>query len=379
MIIKNTDVYTENKGFLPGSIYIEGNRFAASREEVGDGIVIDGSGCYAVPGLTDIHFHGCAGSDFGDGTPEAIAAMAEYQASVGVTGIVPAVMTLAEDRLLQICGAAKAYSREQKKGKQAGFYGVNLEGPFLSPAKKGAQNEAYLRKPDPGLFDRLQEASGGLIKLVSIAPELEGAMEFIEKKCKETVISLGHTAAGYDTAMEAFQRGASHVTHLYNAMDGYTHRAPGLIGAAADFKTARVELICDGVHIHPAAVRTTFKIFGDDRIIFISDSMMAAGLKDGNYSLGGQAVRVTGHRAVLADGTIAGSVTNLMDCMRTAVLQMGIPLESAVKCAAVNPAKCIGIYEDCGSITPGKLANLLLLEKETLEIRQVILEGEFVG
>ncbi|MDE6185912.1 MAG: amidohydrolase family protein, partial [Lachnospiraceae bacterium] len=168
------------------------------------------------------------------------------------------------------------------------------------------------------------------------------------------------------------------VTHLYNAMNPYTHRAPGLVGAAVDTKKVEVELICDGVHIHPAAVRTTFKMFGDERIILISDSMMATGLKDGDYSLGGQAVKVVGNLATLKDGTIAGSATNLMDCLRTAVLKMGIPLESAVKCAAVNSAKSVGIYDRYGSITPKKKANVVLLKKEDLALRQVILEGQLI-
>ena len=190
------------------------------------------------------------------------------------------------------------------------------------------------------------------------------------------IISLAHTDADYDTSVRAFEKGANHVTHLYNAMNPYTHRAPGPIGAAADTGGVDVELICDGVHIHPAAVRTTFKIFGDERIIFISDSMRAAGLEDGSYTLGGQEVEVVGNLATLKDGTIAGSVTNLMDCLRTAVLKMGIPLEKAVKCAAVNPAKCIGIYDRCGSITAGKYADLVLLKKENFEIVNVIMEGK---
>lgn len=201
-------------------------------------------------------------------------------------------------------------------------------------------------------------------------------MDFIEKKHGEVVLSLAHTAADYDTAILAFEKGASHVTHMYNAMNPFTHRAPGLVGAAADTKKVEVELICDGVHIHPAAVRATFNLFGDDRIILISDSMMATGLEDGDYSLGGQAVKVVGNLATLKDGTIAGSATNLMDCMRTAVLKMGIPMESAVKCAAVNPAKSVGIYDRCGSITPGKRANVVLLQKEDLSLRQVIVEGK---
>lgn len=354
---------------------MEGSRFVDSREKVTDKTEIDGTGCVAVPGLTDIHFHGCAGYDFCDGTKEAMDAMAVYEASVGVTNMIPATMTLAEETLLSICRTAKAYGEEAQREGRARLCGINMEGPFVAPGKKGAQNGAYIREPDMAMYDRVNEASGHRIKLVAIAPETPGAMEFIEKKHGEAVISLAHTAADYDTCLQAFARGASHVTHLYNAMNPFTHREPGPVGAAADTEKVSVELICDGVHVHPAAVRTTFKIFGDDRIILISDSMMATGLGDGDYSLGGQAVRVTGHRAVLKDGTIAGSVTNLMDCLRTAVLKMGIPLESAVKCAAVNPARCVGIYDMCGSITPGKRADVVLLTREDLAVKQVIMDG----
>ena len=299
-----------------------------------------------------------------------------YEASVGVTNIVPASMTLSEELLIGICETAKAYREEGIQDKRAQFWGINMEGPFVSVAKKGAQNEEYIHKPDIEMFDRLNEASGNCVKLLDIAPEEDGAMELIEKRHDQVAISLAHTCADYDTAKEAFRKGADHVTHLYNAMNPYTHRAPGLIGAAADEEKVKVELICDGVHIHPAAVRTTFKIFGDDRIILISDTMRATGLEDGDYTLGGQYVKVTGNLATLKDGTIAGSVTNLMDCMRTAVLKMGIPLESAVKCAAVNSAKRVGIYDSCGSISAGKKADVVLLEKEDLALRQVILRGK---
>ncbi len=378
MIITNASVYTEDGRFLSRDIYIEKDHFVDDKERVSDKTQVDGTGCVAIPGLTDIHFHGCVGYDFCDGTKEAIDAMAAYEASVGVTNIVPATMTLGEETLLNICKTAKAYREEGTHEKRARLYGINMEGPFVAESKKGAQNGKYIRKPDMDMFDRLNEASGNMVKLIAIAPEVEGAMEFIEKKHREAVISLAHTASDYDTAIRAFEKGASHVTHLYNAMNPYTHRAPGVAGAAADTQKAEVELICDGVHIHPAAVRTTFKIFGDDRIILISDSMMATGLEDGDYSLGGQAVKVVGNRATLKDGTIAGSATNLMDCMRTAVLQMGIPLESAVKCAAVNPAKSVGIYDSCGSITPGKIANVILLKKENLALKQVVLEGHLL-
>ena len=372
MIIKNASVFTEEGKFAKQDIF---RKFVVSAEEADGEEIIDAKECFAVPGLTDIHFHGCMGHDFCDGTREAITAMAEYEASVGVTSIVPATMTLGEDTLQGICETAAAYVKEVKNDKAADLCGINMEGPFVAASKKGAQNGAYIRKPDVEMFDKLNQASGNMIKLVAIAPEVEDAMEFIKAKKDETVLSVAHTATDYDTAMEAFEKGATHVTHLYNAMNPYTHRAPGPIAAAAD-SGAEVELICDGVHIHPAVVRTTFKIFGDDKVILISDSMMATGLEDGDYSLGGQAVKVVGNLATLADGTIAGSATNLMDCMRTAVQKMHIPLESAVKCAAVNSAKSVGIYDKYGSITPGKVANVVLLKKNDLALEKVILRGK---
>ncbi len=378
MIIKNARVFTEEGVFKDQDIYIQDGVFV-DEVALADEEVVDGAGCLAIPGLTDLHFHGCAGYDFCDGTPEAIAAITAYEASVGVTTIVPATMTLAEETLVGICRTAAAYVKEAGEGApaSAALCGINMEGPFISEGKKGAQNGAYIRKPDMAMYQRLNQASGGMIKLVAIAPETEGAMDFIAAAKEETVLSVAHTEADYDIACEAFTKGAAHVTHLYNAMFPFTHRAPGVVGAAADCG-AEVELICDGVHIHPGAVRATFKLFGDDRIILISDSMMATGLGDGESALGGQKVLVSGNKATLADGTIAGSVTNLMECMRTAVRQMDIPLESAVKCAAVNPAKSVGIYDRYGSISAGKVANVVLLNKDDLSLKQVILRGKAI-
>lgn len=265
-----------------------------------------------------------------------------------------------------------------QKGWQPGhasLVGINMEGPFISAEKKGAQAAAYIRLCDAGLFRRLQKASGNLIKLVDIAPETEGALDFIDALKDEVTISLAHSAANYDIALEAYKRGARHVTHLYNAMPPFTHRAPGIVGAALDSPQCMAELICDGVHIHPSTVRAAFRMFGDDRLILISDSMRAAGMKDGSYTLGGQAVSVKGKFATLvSDGTLAGSVTNLMDCMRTAVKEMQLPLESMVACATANPAKAIGIYDRYGSISAGKIANLVLLDHD-LNIKRIIING----
>lgn len=376
MIIKNGLVFSENAKFNEKELWISEDKIVNQEEtaNIMEDELIDATGCYVIPGLIDIHFHGCVGYDFCDGTKVALEKMADYQLVNGITTICPSSMTFSEEQLTAIFENAAAYKSEQG----ATLVGINMEGPFISLEKKGAQNPDYIHKPDAEMFYRLQKAANGLIKLVDIAPEVDGAMECIETIKDDVRVSLAHTNANYDIAEEAFQKGAKHVTHLYNAMPPYTHRAPGVIGAACDNEDVMVELICDGIHSHPATVRTTFKMFGDDRIILISDSMMACGLADGQYSLGGQDVTVKGNLAVLTEGgAIAGSVTNLMKCMRKAITEMKIPLESAIKCATANPAKAIGIYEQYGSLTPGKQADIVILDKE-LAIRTIIKSGKIV-
>lgn len=375
--IRGGNVYTEQCRFVNKSLYMVNDRIVHVEEYQKadcDEEIVEAEGRYVIPGLTDIHFHGCMGYDCCDGTYEALHAMAVYEAKNGVTTITPATMTVAEETLMQIAQTAASY--EARDG--AVFAGLYMEGPFISMAKKGAQNPAYIRKPDAAMFERLQEASGGKIRTVVVAPEVEGAMDFIRALSGKVNISIAHTTADYETACEAFKNGASQLTHLYNAMPPFTHRAPGPVGAGADNASCRAELICDGIHIHPAVVRTTFQMFGDDRLILISDSMSATGMVDGEYSLGGQKVYVTGNRAVLEDGTIAGSATNLMDCMRIAVKNMGIPLESAVKCAAVNPAKAVGIYDEYGSLAEGKYASLAILDQD-LVLEKVYIRGREVA
>lgn len=374
--IINGTIFDEAGSFAADTLYVLDGRIATEQEYAaapGEEEIIDAQGCYVIPGLTDIHFHGCVGCDCCDGTAASFRAIAEYELKNGVTTITPATMTLSEEMLMKIAEAAADF--EDENG--AVLAGLYMEGPFISMEKKGAQNGLYIHKPDVAMFERLQAAAKGKFRTVVVAPETEGAMDFIKALRGKVNISLAHMTADYETACEAIACGATEITHLYNAMNPFTHRAPGPIAAAADSETCRAELICDGIHIHPAVVRTTFRMFGDDRMILISDSMRAAGMPDGEYDLGGQQVFVTGKRAVLADGTIAGSATNLMDCMRTAVRDMHIPLASAVKAAAVNPAKAVGIYDEYGSLTPGKYANVVLLDEE-LGLRQVYKNGKSV-
>ena len=371
MILKNALLYTPEHTFVPGDLAIRDGRITADLTPQPGEEVIDAGGLYALPGLTDIHFHGAMGHDFCDASEEAIQALADFEASKGILAICPATMTFSEEILNGIMDAAAAH----KNVRGADLVGINMEGPFISPNKVGAQNPLYLHGPDVGMFRRLQKRSGGLIKLVDIAPEVEGALDFIAQ-CKDEVrLSIAHTCTDYDTAIQAFDAGVTHMTHLYNAMPGITHREPGPIIAALE-KKAEVELITDGVHIHPAVVRFTFNTFGDDHVILIADSMMACGLPDGQYSLGGQAVTVTGPRATLTDnpGVIAGSATCLYDCMKRAVLDMGVPLESAVRAASENPARSIGLDADYGSLAPGRYGNVILAD-EHLEIQAVIQKG----
>lgn len=383
MLIKNVNIYTEEKKFVPGMIVIKDGQIEAVLDEnahvdtASQEEILDGKGNYAIPGLIDLHFHGCKGYDFCDGTMEALEAIAQYEASVGVTAICPATMTLPVSQLEDILAVGAAYKKWQETTKNNGsdLIGVNMEGPFISKVKKGAQDERNIIPCSEEIYHRFQKAADGLVKYIAVAPEENNAVPFIENVKKEVHVSLAHTNSNYEKAKEAFDHGASHAVHLYNAMSAFTHRDPGVVGAVADSPHVMAELICDGVHIHPAAVRATFKMMGEDRMILISDSMRATGMGDGTYTLGGLEVNVSGkHATLVSDGALAGSVTNLFDCMKTAVKKMGIPLETAVACATMNPAKSLGEYDKYGSIAPGKKADIVLMNDE-LEIQAVLKDG----
>jgi len=373
MIIKNVNIYRETGEFEHGEIIIEGQFFAGA-SSIAECDVLDAKGCYAIPGLIDIHLHGCIGNDFSTADTEDCKKMLVFQAENGITTICPTTLTLPENKLAKACVNITAAS--DLKG--SFIAGIHLEGPFFSYEKRGAQNPDYLKLPDEDMLLRLQTESNGKIKIVSIAPELKGAIEMINKLSSEIIFSIGHTQADYETVTKAFEAGAKNVTHLWSCMPPFHHRQPGVVGAARDFPDAYVEIICDSVHIHPGIVRATLEMFGDNRVVMISDSLAGTGLKNGIYSLGGLEVEVNGSLAKLAGtDTIAGSVTTLMGCFQTAVKDMGIPLCSAVRCCTENPAKALGMYDKIGSITPGKYADLVLLDKR-LSVQSVILKGKHI-
>ncbi len=375
MRITGGQVFDLKEGFAAREVCTDGTLLSSAS---GDSQVLDASGCYVIPGLVDVHFHGCVGEDFSDATPDGLQKIADYELSRGITYICPAGMTLPEDQLTRICENAAAHKAKASSG--ADLAGLHLEGPFLCEAKKGAQNGAFLHDPDIEMLRRLQRAANGLVKLVTVAPEQPHAGEFIRGAAADGItVSIGHTTADYEIACAAMDAGVSHCTHLFNAMPSFTHRAPGVVGAAFDHPAVKVELICDGIHIHPSVVRAVFHLFGAERVVLISDSLRATGMPDGQYPFGGQEIVVHGNRATLAHdpSTLAGSVTDLMGCLRQAV-SFGIPLADAVRAAAYNPAQAIGIDDRAGSLEPGKEASLVLLDQKDLSIRSILFRGTSV-
>ena len=366
-------MYLKNGTILQGKSFTKGDlTFGTTISEIrpaGSGEGIDVSGCYVVPGFVDIHTHGAMGEDFSDGYPDGLPTLSRYYADHGVTSYLGTTMTLKEETLLPAMRTLRAGGKQ----KYAKLAGIHLEGPFLSFAKRGAQAAENLHKPDVALFHRLNEASGGMIKLVTVACEEEGAMDFIETASRECTVSLGHSTADYDTALEAFRRGASHATHLFNGMPPLHHRDPGIIGAALT-AGASVELICDGYHIHPAVVLATYRMFGE-KLNLISDSLRCAGMPDGPYELGGQPIELKDGLARLLDGTIAGSSISLLDAVRN-VVNFGLPLADAFYAASTAPAQAAGLA-DIGSLEVGKAADLLVLDDQ-LNLKAVFVDGRQV-
>ena len=390
MKIIHANIYGADRAFHQGSLDIADGLirsvdvapFSDTGKETVTGLdeeVLDAEGAYAIPGLIDLHFHGCMGADVCDGTPEALRTIAAYEAREGMTAICPATMTLPADTLKQILKNMDEYRKGEGAPDEADLVGVNMEGPFISRVKKGAQDEQYILPCSSRLCEEFIEASGGLLKFMGLAPEDNPDFEEFIREMKDRVdISLAHTNADYDTAMRAFSAGANHAVHLYNAMPSFLHRAPGVIGAVADSPHVYAELICDGIHVHPSVVRATFAMLGAKRIVLISDSIRATGMGDGIWSLGGQDVKVEGNLAKLVHGdAIAGSATNLADCMRIAVQQMGIPLETAIACATINPARSLGIDGMYGSLEPGKKGHAVLL-REDLSLMAVVKDGKVI-
>lgn len=375
MLIKNAEVLNGDFELERADIAIENGILTA----VGHGLSYTGEeldlgGFLVAPGFVDIHIHGCAGFDVCDATERAVSGIAAHLATQGVTSFCPTTMTVSGEEIEAVLLNIKKCMEKPNEG--ASILGVNMEGPYISLSKKGGQKGNFVKTPDWRQFGNYFELSGGIIKIVDIAPECDGAYEFIENAKKLCRVSIAHTDADYEKTKAAIEKGVTHVTHLFNAMPGFNHRDPGVVGAVFDDGSVRAELICDGFHIHPAALRVAFRILGEDRTVIVSDSMRAAGMPDGTYDFGGQKVSVVSGEARLADGTIAGSTTNILAEVRN-LISYGVPVRQVMKSATINPAKAVGEDGGIGSIEVGKAADLVVLDRD-LNLKMVIVRGKIV-
>ena len=372
MLLIHANYLDEDFRLVQGDIEIEDGKILRVGKDLPrkeEDLAVDCAGSYTVvPGFVDVHIHGCAGSDTCDATREALEAMAAFLLAHGVTSFCPTTMTTSRETIQAALLAAKDMMDHPMEG-GARVVGVNMEGPFIAKERKGAQKEEDILPPDFPLFQQFYEESGGIVRLVDVAPEQPGGLDFVEKASQLCTVSIAHTTADYDQAKAAFDKGVTHATHLFNAMSGLHHRKPGVVGAVFDDSRVRGELICDGFHIHPAVLRAAFRLLGD-RALIVSDSMRANGMPEGEaFDLGGQMVTVHQGKALLPDGTIAGSVTNLHQEIKNLV-SFGVPFEQAVKAATLVPARAIGLDGEIGSIAPGKRADLVVLD-ENLDIAAV--------
>ena len=373
MFYKNARIYCSDFTFREGAFEVVDGKFGTILPEEVPADAVDLNGATVIPGLIDVHSHGNSGADFSDGDYEGLKAMAAYYAKVGVTSFAPASMTLPYDVLAKAFANAKKLVEEAPAGLSV-LRGIQMEGPYFSYAKRGAQNPDYLMDPDFEGFKKLYDECGGLVRIVDIAPELPGAAEFVAKAKDLCTVSIAHTDSDYEHAKAAVDAGVTHLTHLYNAMPGIHHRNPGVIPAAAENPNVQAEIICDGYHIHPASVRLAFTTF-KNRMVLVSDSGRCAGQPEGyQFDLGGQMAEIRdGVAKLVGSETIACSASNLWACLQN-VLAWGVPEEEAIRAASYNPACAIGAEKVVGSIETGKVADFLVCSADYTQ-RRVFLAG----
>jgi len=338
--------------------------------------VIDARDKFVVPGFIDMHVHGGGGSDIMDGKYEAVKQVAVTHSRFGTTAFLPTTMTMSKNNIV---GSLKSIYEAFIKGTGAAeILGVHLEGPYINPEKKGAQKEKDIKRASTREFLEFNKASGNLICLITIAPEMPGAIDFIRWLHKQGVIvSAGHSNATYEQVQEGIQAGLSHVTHTFNAMSGLDHREPGVVGADLTSTELKVEIIADGIHIHPVAMKILVKAKEIGKIVLITDAMRATSKPEGTYKLGGQEVTVAKGQARLKNGTLAGSVLTMDKAVRNLITKVGVSLTEAIQMATFNPAKCLGAEDKKGSLEPGKDADIVVLDKK-LEVELTMVRGKIV-
>ncbi len=374
MFYKNARIFCSDFSFREGAFEVTDGKFGQILPDAVPEDAVDLQGATVIPGLIDVHSHGNSGADFSDGDYEGLKAMARFFARVGVTSFAPASMTLPYEVLEKAFANARRLADEAPEGLSV-LRGIQMEGPYFSYKKRGAQNPDYLKEPDFEGFMALQEGCGGLIRIVDIAPELPGAAEFVRRAKDICTVSIAHTDSDYDHARAAVDAGVTHLTHLYNAMPPIHHRNPGVIPACVENETVRAEIICDGYHIHPASVRLAFSMF-KNRMILVSDSGRCAGQPEGyQFDLGGQMGELRGGVAKLVGtDTICCSASDLWTCLKNTI-SWGVPEEEAIRAATYNPACAIGAEKEVGSIEPGKVADFLVCSDDYVN-RRVFLAGK---
>jgi len=373
MLIKNCKIIYIDK-IEEGSILIKSGKIEEiNPKSFGDEEIIDGNGCYLSPGFIDVHIHGAGGVDTMDGTYDSLNRISKIICEFGTTSFLPTTMTCSKDDIKRALRSIKEAKNRGTEG--ANVLGVHLEGPFISPNKIGAQNPNFILKPSIDDFEEIVSENVDIVKSITLAPEVEGAYDLIKYlACKKIKISMGHTKATYEEAMEGIKCGSSHTTHLFNAMTGFTHREPGVVGAVFDSEIT-TETIADGIHIAYPVLRATYKIKTSEKVLLVTDAMMACAMPEGKYSLGGQDVYVKDGAARLKEGSLAGSVLTLDRAVRNVKNNSSLPLYEIVKMVTFNPAKHCKVEDSKGKIEEGFDGDVILFD-EDINVKKVIIGGK---
>lgn len=356
-------VFTPLETIPEGLVVVEDGKISYIGEDraKASGQIYDYGDSFIAPGFIDLHVHGGAGFNVMDASPRAIDGVAEYLAAGGVTSFLPTTYSAPLKDLLEVACAVGMSMERGRAG--AEVLGLHLEGPYLNPVRRGAQNAAYIRPPSIEEFIEMQREAGGAVRIVTLAPELEGALDMARGlRLSGVVPSAGHTDATYDEMVEAFDAGFRHVAHLFNAMRPFHHRDPGAAGAALADERVTVEVIADGLHLHPSVLRLVAEAKGAGYTALVSDSIMPSGLPDGEYSFGDQRVILKGGRCLLESGVLAGSTIRLCDAVRNMVELAGVPITEAVEMASSTPARIIGLADRKGRLQQGMDADLTIFD-----------------